>query len=129
MGRPNKGQHKIPRTYLEAFAGIDGKIWVADKDLKLYAREPERVLTEKDYYTIRFSSGGGTLVVETKFLGGIESKYGDIYKSKLEPKKIVNEQDKAWLSTFVASMIERQPMSRRSLDKFFSDARELVEHM
>jgi len=129
MGRPNKGQHKIPRIYLEAFADVGGKVWISDKDLRLTNREPEKVLTEKDYYTIRFDTGGGTLVVETQFLGGIETRYGQLFQSKIEPKIRLDAKEKAELSVFVASMMERQPISRKSLEKFFSDVSEKVEHL
>ena len=148
MGRPNKGQHKIPRIYLEAFADVGGKVWISDKDLRLTNREPEKVLTEKDYYTIRFDTGGGTLVVETQFLGGkstLENLYiwktpiyikkmTTLYEERLcmmvsQTKNIRDAKEKAELSVFVASMMERQPISRKSLEKFFSDVSEKVEHL
>ncbi len=129
MSRPNKKHHKIPRTYLEAFTNSDGYVWIGDRELKLYREKPIHTLTEGDYYTIKFDTGGGTLNVETKFLGGIESTYSIIYRSVLEKRLPVSQEDKAKLSIFVASMMERQPMVRETMKKFFSDMEEKIEHM
>jgi hypothetical protein len=41
----------------------------------------------------------------------------------------ISKKDKAQLAIFVASMMERQPMSRGSLEKFFSDIEEHVKHL
>ena len=129
MARPHKRQHKIPRTYLEAFTDSRGLVWVADRSLKLYQQKPINLLTEADYYTVKFSAGGGTLAVETKFLGGIEKAYSKLYREKIEKQLTVSREDKATLSIFVASMMERQPMMRESLKKFFSDIEEHVKHL
>lgn len=129
MARPHKKQHKIPRTYLEAFTDSEGLVWVADKNLKLYQQKPVNLLTEADYYTIRFGAGGGTLAVETKFLGGIEGSYSKLYREKIEKQLTVSKKDKATLSVFVASMMERQPMRRESLEKFFSDIERSAKHL
>ena len=129
MGRPHKKQHKIPRTYLEAFTDSRGLVWVADRNLNLDQQKPINLLTEADYYTVKFSTGGGTLAVETKFLGGIEKAYSKLYREKIEKQLTVSKEDKATLSIFVASMMERQPMMRESLKKFFSDIEEHVKHL
>jgi len=129
MGRPNKKHHKIPRVYLEGFTGSDGKLWVADKNLKIFAQSPHGLLTENDYYTIRFPSGSGTLDIETKYLGGIEASYGNLFVSKISKLQRLTDEEKAILSIFVASMLERQPASRIALDRFFADVKEHVEHL
>ncbi len=129
MPRHNKKHHKIPKTYLERFTDSEGFVWIADRNLNLYPQKPINTLTENDYYTIRFRTGGGTLNVETKFLGGIETRYSKIYKQKLEGQQPISQEDKAKLSIFVASMLERQPMTRQSLEKFFSEIEEHITHM
>lgn len=129
MARPNKKHHKIPATYLENFADTNGKFWVADRELKVYPQTPSGLLTENDYYTIRFPDGGGTLVVETKYLGGIEGSYADLYKRKIGKFEQITKKEKATLAIFVASMMERQPQSRKSLERFFKDVKEKVEHL
>ncbi len=129
MARPNKKQHTIPRIYLQAFANSSSVIWVADESLKIYQQKPENVLTERDYYTIRFKTGGGTLDIETKYLNGIEASYADIYREKIEKRLRITEEEKAKISVFVASMMQRQPVSRGSLERFFKDAERVITHM
>ena len=129
MSRPNKKHHKIPATYLHGFTDSGGHLWVADRNYKIYPAKPETVLSESDYYTVRFPSGGGTLVVETKYLNGIEGNYATIFEKIIKNKEPVDLETKAQLSVFVASMFERQPSKRDSLQKFFSDVKEKVEHM
>lgn len=129
MARPNKKHHKIPRTYLEGFTDSEGRIWVADERLNLYPQKPKNILTENDYYTIRFESGGGTLDVETKLLNGIEGSYAQIYRDKVAVKGNVTEKEKAVLAVFVTSMMERQPVRRAALEDFFKQVKEHVTHM
>lgn len=129
MARSNKGHHKIPRTYLQAFVDSTGMVWVADRNFYLFSQKPENTLTEGDYYLIKFPTGGGTLDIETKYLNGIEGSYADIYRTKIEKRLPITEEEKARLAIFVASMMERQPMKRLSLEKFFNDAKEIVEHL
>jgi len=129
MARPNKAQHKIPRIYLEAFTDSSGLLWVGDKGFNLFSRKPSHVLTEKDYYTIRFKTGGGTLNIETKYLGGIEGAYSRVYRNKIAKRLPIDLHDKAILAIFLASIVERQPGRRQSLEKFFNDVREITEHM
>jgi len=129
MARPNKKHHKIPATYLENFTDSNGNLWVADREFKIYSQTPSGLLTENDYYTIHFPDGGGTLVIETKYLGGIEGSYADLYKRKIGKFEQITKREKATLAIFVASMMERQPMARESLKKFFSDAEEMITHL
>ena len=89
MPRPNKKHHKIPATYLHGFTVKNGQLWIINKNLKLYSQIPENLLTENDYYTVRFSTGGGTLDIETKFLGGIEGKFAEIYRTKIKDQKTI----------------------------------------
>ena len=129
MSRPHKKHHKIPRTYLEAFTNSAGHVWVADERLNIYAQKPGNILTENDYYTIRFKTGGGTLDVETRLLSGIEGSYAKVYKEKIALKKQISHQEKAILAIFVTSMMERQPVRRDSLADFFRRLEDHVTHM
>lgn len=129
MARPHKGQHKIPRVYLQEFVDAEGLVWVLDQKLNIYSQKPSKILTEADYYTVKFKSGGGTLDVETKYLGGIEAAYSKVYRDKLLKKEAISIKEKAILAIFVASMMQRQPGRRESLKKFFADVRETVEHL
>jgi hypothetical protein len=121
MARQHKGQHKVPRTYLEAFTNADGRFWVANDQLKIYPAKPHNVLTERDFYTVRFPSGGGTLLIETEFLGGIESAYAEIYRTKLKDQKALTEHEKGVMAIFVASMLERSPRRREAMQQFFDE--------
>lgn len=129
MARPNKGQHKIPRIYLEPFTNLSGTLWVMDRNLNPFQRKPSHVLTEKDYYTIKFKTGGGTLDIETKYLGGIEGAYSKVYRDKIAKQLPIDLHDKAVLAIFIASMIERQPVNRKSWERFFSDVKNMTDHM
>lgn len=129
MARPHKGQHKIPRIYLQAFANSKGLVWVADENLKISLQKPKNILREKDYYTVKFPRGGGTLSIETRYLNGIEGSYADIYRQKIERHRRVNDEEKAKLAIFVASMMQRQPMVRESFKRFFKEAEELIIHL
>ncbi|MBF8250179.1 MAG: hypothetical protein HW400_780 [Candidatus Levybacteria bacterium] len=129
MARPNRKQHKIPRTYLEGFTNSKGLVWVADRKFNLYPQKPNNILTESDYYTVRFESGGGTLDIETKFLGGIEASYAEIYRDKIKKKEKISLKIKARLSIFIASMMERQSIKRKSMVKMFADVKEKVRHL
>lgn len=129
MPRPHKKQHKVPRTYLEAFTNDDGRVWVADNKLQLYPEKPKNILTENDFYTIRFPDGGGTLKVETEYLGGIEAAYSKVYQEKISQHKPLTQMEKAAMSIFVASMLERSPRRREALQDGFDQVRRVTENM
>src|SRR6202043_3485506 len=95
--------------------------WVGNKQLKIYQDKPHNVLIEKDYYTVRFPTGGGTLLVETKFLGGIETAYADVYRRKLKTRQQLNEKEKGIMAVFLASMLERSPRRREAMQQLFKE--------
>jgi uncharacterized protein DUF4238 len=121
MARPHKGQHKVPRTYLEAFTDESGYFWIGNNQLNIYRDKPHNVLTEKDYYTVRFPAGGGTLTIETEFLGGIETAYADVYRRKLKTRQQLNNKEKGIMAVFLASMLERSPRRRKAMRQLFKD--------
>lgn len=121
MARPHKGQHKVPRTYLEAFTDESGYFWIGNNQLNIYRDKPHNVLTEKDYYTVRFPTGGGTLTIETEFLGGIEAAYADAYRRKLKTRQQLNNKEKGIVAVFLASMLERSPRRREAMRQLFKD--------
>jgi hypothetical protein len=128
MGRPNRQQHKVPRCYLEAFTDKNGTLWEADCHYNLRPNKPASVLTERDYYTVHFPDGkGGTLYIEKDVLGNIETAYADIYVRVLKPRKPLNLHDKAVLSLFIASMMERVPARREAWEDLFSQLRKFNE--
>lgn len=129
MARQNKFHHKVPNTYLTAFSDEEGKIWYSDTDYKIHHGLPSNVLREKDYYTIRFKDGGGTLAVETKVLGGIETNYSQIYQSKIAKNKPLTSEERAQMAIFVASMMERVENRREAMRKFFSDLENMSDQM
>jgi Protein of unknown function (DUF4238) len=119
MARPHKGQHKVPRIYLEPFCDDDGQVWVANDQLKLYPDRPHDVLTERDFYTVRFPSGGGSLFIEKEYLGGIEGAYATLYRDTLADRLPLSNTDKAVMAVFLASMIERSPRRRAGIEGIF----------
>lgn len=130
MGRSNRQQHKVPRCYLEAFTDDTGTLWEADQRYNLRPNKPTNVLTEHDYYTVRFPDGkGGTLHIEKEVLGSLETAYADIYDRVLKHKKSITTHDKAVLSLFIASMMERVPARREALNDFFKEISEVHESL
>lgn len=129
MARPNKKHHKTPRIYLEAFTNADGRVWVSDRELRIYPEKPKNILTENDFYTVRFPDGGGTLEVETKYLGGIEAAYAKLYREKILPRKPFTTMEKAVMAIFIASMLERSPRRREALQDGFDRVRRMTEQM
>jgi hypothetical protein len=129
MPRKHKKHHKVPATYLHGFTDDDGKLWIVNRDFKIYSGKPESVLSESDYYTIHFPSGGGTLTIETEYLKSIEGTYATLYREKIKNRKRIDLETKAKLSIFVASMLERQTSMRKSLQNFFNDAQEKIDHL
>lgn len=129
MARQNKSHHKVPQTYLQAFT-FDGKrVWVCDDKFRLFSEKPKNILAEDDYYTVRFPDGGGTLQIETKFLGGTEAKYAEIYREKISQRKPLTSLEKAEMAVFVASMLERSPRRRDALQDFFDRVGHITEKM
>ena len=129
MPRPHKKQHKVPRTYLEAFTNEDGRVWVSDNKLRLISEKPKNILTENDFYTVRFPDGGGTLKVETEFLGGIETTYSRIYQEKISQHLPLTKIEKAEMAIFVAAALERSPRRREALQDGFDQVRDMTEKM
>lgn len=127
MGRPNKGQHKVPRIYLAAFTDTKGQVWVADNKLNLYSGKPGEVLKERDYYTVRFPTGQGSLVIETKFLGGIETAYADVYREKLSQHRPLTPEGRATMAIFIASMLGRGPRMRDAMENSFQQITEMMD--
>lgn len=128
MGRPNKKQHKVPRCYLEAFTDESGTLWEADQRYNLRPNKPERILTERDYYTVRLPDGkGGTLFIEKEVLGNIEAAYADVYKRVIKPRKPIEVQDRAVLSIFIASMMERVSPRREAMQDFFAQLKKFED--
>jgi hypothetical protein len=103
-------------------------LWVANNQLKIYQDKPRNVLTERDFYTIKFPSGGRSLVVETKFLGGIEGSYAQLYRDKVEERKPFTPQDKAVMAVFLASMLVRGPRRRGAMEDFFGQVRDITDN-
>ena len=129
MSRQHKKQHKVPRTYLEAFTNKDGRVWVADNKMRLFSQKPKNILTENDFYTVRFPDGGGTLKVETEFLGGIEATYSIIYQEKIFKHLPLSKTEKAAMAIFVAATLERSPRRREALQDGFDQVRDITEKM
>lgn len=131
MGRPNKRNHLVPKSYLRAWATPQtdkGKLWVMDRDLRIYPGTPNGTLHDADFYQVR-TEGGGTLSIENKYLSGIEGLYATLYRDKLSQLKPLEEEDKAVLALFVASMLARAPSLRDAQADFFKRITETMDAM
>lgn len=129
MPRQNVQHHKIPRVYLQNFTDNKGMVWIADNKLIVRPQKPTETLTERDYYTVHFPNGKGTLTIETKYLNGIESTFGVVYAEKIAPRLPLTTEEKAKMAIFVASMLQRVPNRRKAIDKFSEDLKRLTSHM
>jgi hypothetical protein len=128
MSRPHKKHHKIPATYLQAFSQQE-KLWVADENFKLYQQTPQGILSEKDFYTIKYPDGGGTLAVEKKVLGKIETSYSHVFRTKLSKKEQLSASERYILAVFISSMFERVSARRDATRQFLDDVERKAKAM
>lgn len=128
MARPNKKHHKVPATYLKAFAKQE-KLWVADESFKLYPHTPRGFLSEKDFYTIKYPDGGGTLAVEKDVLGKIESSYSHVFRNKLSKQQPLSVSERYIVAVFIASMFERVEARRDATRQFLDDVERKAKAM
>lgn len=124
----NKQHHKIPTCYLSNFSDQDNKIWLLSQNNILLHQKPEKSLRENNYYTIKFESGGGTLIVEHE-LAYFESIYTIIFDTKIKKHLKLTFEEKANLAIFIAAMDIRTDKFRKVWLKAMEDIENMANQM
>jgi hypothetical protein len=121
--------HTIPRCYLECFTNSDGLLHVLElKERKIYSPKPSNILVDRHFYTIKFSDGGGSLVVEDT-LASIESEYSNIFHNIIQEEKQLERKERALVSIFVAAMLFRPRAFKTNLETFFKECTDYINKL
>jgi uncharacterized protein DUF4238 len=111
-----KRHHQVPRAYLERFAS-GGNVEVVRRDGGTFQADPINVAVESGFYDLPDGEGGKTQIVED-FFEGIEGRaqavFAEIDRTGRPPNGIDNE-DKAWLSLFLALQMSRTTHQREQI--------------
>lgn len=123
MNQKKTGHHYIPnRSYLANFSDASGKVWVLDETNRIYATNPGNIFKEQHFYTIKLSTGGGSLVVENT-LAIIEGKFADIYRNKISKSIPLTIEEKVNVSVFLGALHLRTKNRREGLDAALKNLR------
>jgi hypothetical protein len=121
-----KRQHFVPQFLLRHFSTgrkNKAKLWVLDKrDARVYQSSVRDVGHENLFYEYHGEAGDFEL---EDLMQRIDSKGAEIISSITESAKFpASEEDRIWLSYFVATQMVRTPMTRKDMENF----RQLVIH-
>lgn len=127
--RPHEDQHTVPKCYQQNFTDSDGRIWLLNPkpNLRVYSNAPQNTLTRKDYYSLNFLGADNALIIEKGFLGSLESRFANIYRTKIEKRIRLDDEEKAAIATFLAAQLNRVPYQRDSLVDFINRVEERVK--
>jgi|JI10StandDraft_1071094.scaffolds.fasta_scaffold263228_2 hypothetical protein len=120
-----KGHHYITESYQKNFADKNGHVWILTPEKRIYNTNPENSFKKSNFYTVKLPSGGGSLVVE-KTLAEIEGGFISVIKNKIVLGKDLDDEDRMYLSLFVAAMITRTKIQR---DHFKDNYNKLIKRM
>ncbi|MDB5259867.1 MAG: hypothetical protein JWN37_98 [Candidatus Nomurabacteria bacterium] len=113
-----KRHHFIPDSYQRNFINNEGKVWVLDKEKKLFQTNPTNIFAEAYFYLLPGTTEEEQLRVEN-LLGLIETDFGAIYKEKINIGLQMTQMEKGKLSYFVACMYLRTKFMRnQNLDMY-----------
>jgi hypothetical protein len=115
-----KGQHYITESYQLNFSDVKGKIWVLDKNDKIFSTNPINTFKEAHFYTITFPSFPKPLLVE-RTLAGIEGDFATVVKEKLEKGISLTNDDRVSISLFVSAMFIRTKTQRDNIKNFLTN--------
>lgn len=122
-----KGQHTIPRCYLQNFTDNNGFVWVLDTKDKIFNVKPKNILVENDFYTITLKNGEKSFVVEDT-LANIEGAYIDIFNNKISIDKFLVGEERVKASIFFAATMLRTRPYREDIKKMLQDLKKWMEH-
>lgn len=112
--------HYLPRFYLKGFcppdipSGEKRYVWVYDlRKCRWEKNYPDVIAAVPDFYVVKDKNGNVlTDKVETRLFQRLESKAAEIIRGKVEGHRQLDEEERAWLSTFVVSLFVRVPAHR-----------------
>lgn len=106
-------QHYVPQSYLKAWCDPncpqdhEPYVWVFDKDgEQVRKKAPKNIFHEVDIYTDLNHDGSRNLELERNF-ALLESQFCKLRREKLEQNKPLTGEERYYLLSFVASMINR----------------------
>lgn len=107
----HKGHHYITESYQKNFINEKGQVWILTPEGKIYSTNPKNSFKEGQFYLVKLPNGKGSLIVE-KTLSEIEGAFINTIRSKIEKDQLLTEEDRGFISIFVASMITRTKVQR-----------------
>jgi hypothetical protein len=127
-------QHIVSKCYLKAWCdpstpkGQEPYIWLISRDgSEKTRRAPHKSLTKTNAYTVTFNNGENDLRVETT-LSQLEAKFVRI-RQKISGKHGLDQQDRAYLAAFMATMHSRTDPVANGLQEAWSKIGEMVKNM
>lgn len=135
MGKSHKGQHWVPKSYLQAWTdpatppGQTPYVHVFSKDgAHSQRRAPSNIFTETDLYIIKSPDGRRDLRFE-RGLSQLEGAFARTRQEFLSQRRGVPSVPHAKLLIFVAAMHARTPFMRDHHSKFWKEVLSLGEQM
>lgn len=109
MRKPRpKGQHLIPKFYLENFVDRDGFVWSYNLEADhVHAGTPETTALETNFYSIQTATNEFRDDLEV-WLSGVERKAASIYPRILSGE-VPTGQERADFAVFISSLFARSP--------------------
>ena len=114
-----KKQHIVPKCYLANFSDKNGFVWVLHNlhkpipEQNLFKNKPKNILIEKNFYTLNFQSGKTSFVIEDT-LSNIEGVFSTIFREKISKQLRLTDEERAYMSIFIATLWHRTKHSRES---------------
>lgn len=116
--KTHKDQHFVAESYLKAWCdrecpkGYKPFVWIFERDgSNPRKRAPSNIFKESEFYTIKKADGTRDLRLEHG-LAGLETKFGQIRKDRLEKQQPLTDEEHAYLAAFVAAAQFRTRSSR-----------------
>lgn len=109
MKKPRtKGQHFVPRFYLQHFADSDGLVWTYDfLEDRVSTATPENTAVQTNFYSPVDDNGNHIDELEN-FLADIESNAAPLYPKLIDGSRLT-DQEKGDLGLFFSSLYLRSP--------------------
>jgi Protein of unknown function (DUF4238) len=107
--KTHKGQHFVPESYLKAWCDPacppdhNPYVWIFDREgNNPRRRAPSNIFKETDFYTIENADGTRDLRLEHG-LSGLESRFAQIRRDKLDQRLPLEDEERTCLALFVAA--------------------------
>ena len=108
MAQRTKGQHVVPRFYLERFTDAQGFVWNYDFPTgAVTARKPTKTAVETNFYSPVADDGGRVDAIEEMF-SQIESDAAPLWDDLMHGKRMIGS-DREQIALFIAMQHLRSP--------------------